>query len=509
MLLSADSLLENEPKSADSIVKAIYRAPGLSPSERAFCNLLSSEISLKLEHPLPDISLITANIDFFDKMHDYDKTARELFILSVALKNNDNAAGSAEALLKAERYAAIAGYPEKTLGLLNDIGLIHIDQYRFDSAFIAFKKYGDIAMKKNRLQDVALANLQMGRSMYYMQKYDSAAKYMNIALKIARAHNYRIYLSSILRYIGYLNYDAGNYSQAKHYLTESLTTSNDKYNTGKYLNLGMVYLMTGQVDSAKICLHKSLINNSILSLRASGYHQLMKIAELEDQIDSLMYYAERYVAVCDTNMCLSLNTSLAGMEKKYNYEKLIAANKSLIIENQRNRILMLFMELIFALGILVYLLLRNRMRKQKLMQQDVLLRQEEEMNILLKKQLELHHVVLQNISSRKELRPRVERESEITPTGSNKKDMEQLYSTLIANVDALYDNISYRLRQKYPDLTQSDILVCSLLLADFSSASIATLFDISLKSFNIRRTRLRKKLGLSHEINLSSFLAQF
>lgn len=64
-----------------------------------------------------------------------------------------------------------------------------------------------------------------------------------------------------------------------------------------------------------------------------------------------------------------------------------------------------------------------------------------------------------------------------------------------------------RLTQQYPKLTQGDLRVCALVKLNFSSKEMAKLLGMSVESVHTTRSRLRKKLNLSREVNLAEFIA--
>lgn len=63
-----------------------------------------------------------------------------------------------------------------------------------------------------------------------------------------------------------------------------------------------------------------------------------------------------------------------------------------------------------------------------------------------------------------------------------------------------------RMHQLFPMLTPNDLKLAVLLRLGISSKEIATLFNISPKSVEINRYRLRKKLGLGKGANLTQFI---
>lgn len=77
------------------------------------------------------------------------------------------------------------------------------------------------------------------------------------------------------------------------------------------------------------------------------------------------------------------------------------------------------------------------------------------------------------------------------------------------NFDVVYDDYLKRLSLKYPHLTVADKKMCAYLKMDLCSKEIAPLLNITLRSVEMTRYRLRKKLGLSREDNLTEFLQKF
>ncbi|MGC4039477.1 MAG: histidine kinase [Flavobacterium sp.] len=74
------------------------------------------------------------------------------------------------------------------------------------------------------------------------------------------------------------------------------------------------------------------------------------------------------------------------------------------------------------------------------------------------------------------------------------------------NLMQSHEDFVQRLTQKYPKLTSKDIKLCIYLKMNLSSKEIAPLMNISFRSVELHRYRLRKKLDLKQDLNLSSFV---
>lgn len=63
-----------------------------------------------------------------------------------------------------------------------------------------------------------------------------------------------------------------------------------------------------------------------------------------------------------------------------------------------------------------------------------------------------------------------------------------------------------RIKQMHPALTPNDLRLCAYLRLNLSSKEIAPMFNISVRSVEIKRYRLRKKMELEHEIGLVEYI---
>ncbi|QNR25455.1 tetratricopeptide repeat protein [Croceimicrobium hydrocarbonivorans] len=74
------------------------------------------------------------------------------------------------------------------------------------------------------------------------------------------------------------------------------------------------------------------------------------------------------------------------------------------------------------------------------------------------------------------------------------------------NIAKINHEFMAKLKERYPDLSPSEQQMCALLRLKLSSKEIATVKNISPASVKVMRHRLRKKMDLNSEINLSEFL---
>jgi hypothetical protein len=63
-----------------------------------------------------------------------------------------------------------------------------------------------------------------------------------------------------------------------------------------------------------------------------------------------------------------------------------------------------------------------------------------------------------------------------------------------------------KLKVLHPLLTPNDLRLCAYLRLNLSSKEIAPLLNISVRSVEIKRYRLRKKMNLNHENGLAEYI---
>ncbi|MFZ4583017.1 MAG: triple tyrosine motif-containing protein [Paludibacter sp.] len=77
------------------------------------------------------------------------------------------------------------------------------------------------------------------------------------------------------------------------------------------------------------------------------------------------------------------------------------------------------------------------------------------------------------------------------------------------NFDLVYENYLKRLGESYPELNMSDKKICAYIKMDLSSKDMAPLLNMSVRSIETNRYRIRQKLSLGRDVNLSDFLQKF
>ena len=87
--------------------------------------------------------------------------------------------------------------------------------------------------------------------------------------------------------------------------------------------------------------------------------------------------------------------------------------------------------------------------------------------------------------------------------GINSQDQWAVFNE---NFDKANESFLLNLRKSFPELTPNDLRFCAFLKMNMTTKEIASLLNISPRSVEVKRYRLRKKLNMEHEENLVVFL---
>ena len=85
-------------------------------------------------------------------------------------------------------------------------------------------------------------------------------------------------------------------------------------------------------------------------------------------------------------------------------------------------------------------------------------------------------------------------------------DNEKQWQVFNMHIEQVYDDLFKKLKESYPELTPRELSLCAYLRMNISSKEIATLMNISARGVEISRYRVRKKLRLDREANLTDFM---
>ena len=505
----AEEMMETSPDSALMVLKMLSPIQLINPADKALYALLLSQAYDKTDSLLTSDSLISIATKYYDAKEPVRAGYAWLYAARCA-KNRNNAEVQANALLKAQEYAEMTDC-YKLQGLIYcDKADMYQSQKQMDSMIIHNKKGFYAFLKANDTYNAVLTAISVGQGYSSTMQPDSATKYFSTAEKYAKPLNDILLTATIYKGFGNNAYYQKNYSQALYFFRKAPLTNNDVYDYNKWYLISYIFEAMNQLDSAKYYLNKV----KPLDFTAVNYYSLwLKISEKERNYSKSMYFAKKLITTKDSVYDYKLKNSFAGLEKKYHYENLKVANKSLIIKNKQKGIIILVTLLLVSILIIIFINWKLRVNKRQLITQQelnekekALLEKANENNTLLQQQSRMQLILLQSVEQYRS--ETIKGKIGVTDKKSA-PTIDKIEEEIITYIDSAYKNFSKRVAKAYPHLTQRDIFICCMLLAGFDTGMIATLLNVRNESINIHRSRLRKKLLLDNSSNLMEFLRHF
>jgi DNA-binding CsgD family transcriptional regulator len=265
-----------------------------------------------------------------------------------------------------------------------------------------------------------------------------------------------------------------------------------------------------------------------------------KAGDFKQSLENQRLYKQLYDSINSTEQI----ELAAKLELQYLFDKQQKENELLqqieLAKKQRKALIFMIISGVLLSSFVVLMLLnRNqkiKIKRNKLLQDSLIL---ESKNLVLEKQnLELEKSNLtQELDFRnKELATHVmyllkknEFISSISEkllnlksllNNDDKKWVQDIVREMKSNVDntvwgefemrfqQVHDDFYARLKEHHPDLSPNEKKICAFLRLNMTTKDISSITFQSVKSIQVARTRLRKKMGMTRDENLISFLQE-
>lgn len=114
--------------------------------------------------------------------------------------------------------------------------------------------------------------------------------------------------------------------------------------------------------------------------------------------------------------------------------------------------------------------------------------------------------LMQELKEKVEADQSISKDSPLTRLVNKGQNQEKEWADFNVQFESINKNFYERIRQAYPDISPNDLKVCALIKLNLSIKEMAGILNISPDSVKTARYRLRKKLQLNSEDNLTEFI---
>lgn len=153
--------------------------------------------------------------------------------------------------------------------------------------------------------------------------------------------------------------------------------------------------------------------------------------------------------------------------------------------------------------------LRNENLRNEKLQKDKELANTTMLNIQTSRLLVSFRNDLKKLSRELDSHPAVDQVNLIIRKITRIIDTDKQWEVFETHFESVHEEFLKRLKENFPDLSPRELKLCAYLRLNISSKEIANLMDISVRGVEISRYRLRKKLKLEHDRNLTDFILSF
>ncbi|MBO3115979.1 tetratricopeptide repeat protein [Winogradskyella sp. DF17] len=426
--------------------------------------------------------------------------------------------------------------------LFNNTGLVFQQIEDYDDAVTNFEKAYDIFLANNDEANSVypLYNIALIKSI--LGKDDEAIDgYLNLVSYHLKTENW-VSLAQIYNSISEIYFNNEEYTKATEYLEMALTSVKDKsdsFNTGPtsfykatiYTNAAEIYHQENNEELAKSFAHKAIK----LSLQNSYKLNMMKsariLADIYDKsyrLDSALYYHKKYIDFSNQYQEEYDVKQLTKLKMQNQFDEILRQNEIDRIYKEasyKNREIK-FIAGTVAVGLLAIILIllfinqKNKTAKLELKEQNLQLEKKELNQRLEYKKKELASNMMYLMEKNEFITSISKKLIELKPDA--KKDNKDLIQQIINEIrqnssTKMWEEFEVRFKEvhkdfynalhaAHPNLTLNEVKICAFLRLNMTTKEISAITHQSVKSINMARFRLRKKLNIERDDNLVGYL---
>ncbi|MBK6966542.1 MAG: tetratricopeptide repeat protein [Bacteroidales bacterium] len=420
---------------------------------------------------------------------------------------------------------------------LNNIGNLYLDNGDPFRALEYYRQALKAAEQTNDEYRLIIRYKNLAGAYTELKDYENAGLYLKDALKLAEKSGDKSFLASCNMQFGKLHATKNDFIIASAFYRKSVNL---------YAEIGarheqseaLVELANTLISQNQV---KEAINNATEALeiaKATGSLKgrldasicLGQCYEKAGNSDKAYFYLKSATALKDSIYTVEKYRTIEEIEAGFARSELKKENEALtqnsILQKQAIRtknIILVLLGISLVMGIALIWLIYKRKNEAK--REAGAIRQQSEEKIgqlsedLIGKERELTSKTI-FINQKNQLLERLIKElDELKQSEVSAQSIQhlqvQLRQELAPNAwkefeiqfNEVHPGFQQRLLEKYPELTPAERRLCSFIRLDMNTREISSLSGQSIKSIEVARTRIRKKLGVPHDQNLTNYIA--
>jgi tetratricopeptide (TPR) repeat protein len=441
------------------------------------------------------------------------KADRQLGLVFYSMGDYKNAASHS---FKALKFYEDEKDTVNILVVSNNLGAIYDRLKDFDKAltyyFIAQDLYNSSAKFRSKFPLPTLLN-NIGNIYQTKSDFNSALQYYERSLAMAEEMNNKVVQGIALNNLGklYLN-DLNQPGKAFDYLLRGLKVREevgDKAEIAKSLVfLSSYYYKESKLADGLACLDRAIkLGTEIgsLEIQMQSYSGLSDLLEASSKPKEALEAFKKFKTLSDNIQNQQATQEITRLQLQYDFDK---AEQIRALEQKQARdryiITIVILGACLLVAILIAILVRSKAKQTELMRknlaQDVEIKNKElTTNVMyLIRKNELINNVAERLLDVQTVQPESHKLIHDIIFDLQKEADNDTWKEFELRFNQVHSDFYNTLRKLYPDLSPADEKLCAFLRLNMSSKEIAAITQQSVKSVEVARARLRKKLNLTN-----------
>lgn len=426
--------------------------------------------------------------------------------------------------LTAERYARNADIPYFSGLVYTRLGEVYTDQLNFTGMLEYYRKaYVSFArLDRDDLRAVALINLAWSHRK--LKHYDTARDCYEEALEIARKTNDTYTESFCLSGLGVIHAAHGDYPHVRKVVERIRQIAPEAMTTAEYQLLSETYLHEGNIESARICLHRAEELTEEINDQAINKHLAYQIERATGDYPKAFEAIDEFFVLNDSITWDMLRQSSVGIENRFYRERSAFADYRLKVRSRTE-----FGLALCACAAIAALVVHFRRRTRKIRMQiahyaavvEDLHRSKEQIRAQLERKQGVERRLKRLVLTQYDQLDRLgfslyERETTKSQQEALYREVRQKIRKLADDaaakaeleeiLDIVHDGLFARMRAQFPKFKENDFDLLRYIYAGFSAQVISVLTGETLTNIYTRKSRLRARIAASGSPDAGFFL---
>lgn len=406
--------------------------------------------------------------------------------------------------------------------MLNNIGNVYLEQELIDEAYQYYLRALEVLDTPNTQPILAMIYANLSSAAYNLGEFDISLGYVEKGIQYSLEYERLVYLNSLYITRGKILMDRDDYEGA----LESFLTAKEYNAQFGYVvkemdirySLAVLYERTGQYSEARSNLLHIITNAEEQDLKLANLlpNALSLLARVEQHLGNYasgLEYAQRANTISDSLYKQEMSLKISELETIYETEKKEAQIQLLEVENQVANLKVVVigiagLVLVVGLSFGFWQFYRRKAEekrlkmetmKQELHQFGMVISEKNNFINRFREDLDEVRQHVRSMEGRKELSLLVD---SIHQNVNLTEDEEELFQ----KIEKLNTGFYTELRKRYNNLTPKDERLATLVQMDLSNKDIANILHVEPDSVKQARRRLKRKLELGSEIDLTDYL---